>query len=57
MMREAHRVGLREMAGLVGISPTHLSRVERGERVAGSDLTDRICSVIAELPAPERSAS
>jgi len=45
------------MAGLVGISPTHLSRVERGERVAGSDLTDRICLVIAELPAPERSAS
>jgi transcriptional regulator with XRE-family HTH domain len=57
MMREAHQVGLREMAGLVGISPTHLSRVERGERIAGADLTDRICLVIAELPAPEQSAS
>lgn len=56
MMREAHRVGLRELAGLVGISPSHLSRVESGERGAGADLTDRICSVIAELPPAEASA-
>jgi len=56
MMREAHNVGLREMARLVGISPSHLSRVESGERSAGEDLTNRICDVIAELPAPERSA-
>lgn len=52
MMREAHRVGLREMAAKVGVSPSHLSRVESGERAAGADLTHRLCSVIAELPAP-----
>lgn len=56
MMREAHDVGLRELAGLVGISPSHLSRVESGERGAGAELTDRICRVIAELPAPERAS-
>lgn len=57
MMREAHHVGLREMAGLVGISPSHLSRIESGERAAGADLTDRICQVIARLPAPTEEAS
>lgn len=51
MMREAHNVGLRELAGMVGISPSHLSRVESGERAAGADLTARICDVIAELSA------
>jgi len=57
MMREAHGVKLRELAELVGISPSHLSRVESGERAAGPDLTDRICSVIADLPTPtEKSA-
>jgi transcriptional regulator with XRE-family HTH domain len=56
MMREAHGVGLREMAGLVGISPSHLSRVESGERAAGASLTDRICKVVVELPAPERAS-
>jgi transcriptional regulator with XRE-family HTH domain len=57
MMRQAHRVGLREMAGLVGISPSHLSRVEKGERAAGPELTDRICQVIAELPSPSRESA
>jgi DNA-binding XRE family transcriptional regulator len=56
MMREAHGVKLRELADLVGISPSHLSRVESGERAAGVDLTDRICEVIANLPAPEKTA-
>lgn len=56
MMREAHNVKLTALAEMVGISPSHLSRVESGERAAGPDLTDRICSVIAELPAPEKSA-
>jgi transcriptional regulator with XRE-family HTH domain len=55
MMREAHQVGLRELAGLVGISPSHLSRVESGERAASPDLMDRICTAVAELP--ERRAS
>lgn len=51
MMREAHHVGLRELAALVGVSPSHLSRVERGERSAGDSLTARICDAIATLPA------
>jgi transcriptional regulator with XRE-family HTH domain len=56
MMREAHGVKLRELASMVGISPSHLSRVESGERAAGPDLTDRICDVIATLPLVGRSA-
>lgn len=55
MMREAHHVGLREMARTVGISPSHLSRVESGERAAGPDLMDRLCDVIAQLPPPPRA--
>lgn len=51
MMREAHGIGLRELAGLVGISPSHLSRVESGERAASAELMDRICTAVAELPA------
>lgn len=57
MMREAHGVSLRDLASRVDISPSHLSRVESGERAAGPDLTDRICAVIAELPAPGKKAS
>ena len=57
MMREAHRVTQGDLAELVGISKSHLSRVESGERPAGAKLTERICSVIATLPAPEREAS
>lgn len=56
MMRQAHRLGVRELAGMVGISASHLSRVESGERAASEELTDRICDVIAQLPAPEVSA-
>jgi len=50
MMRETHKVGLREMAALVGVSASHLSRVESGERPATGDLTARLCEVIASLP-------
>lgn len=57
MMREAHEVSLREMAAKVGISPSHLSRVESGERAAGVDLTERICDVIADLPTPEKASA
>lgn len=56
MMRETHRVGLREMAELAGVSASHLSRVESGERPATADLTARLCDVIASLPAAEESA-
>lgn len=56
MMRQAHKVNLREMAERVGISASHLSRVESGERPASADLTARICDEIAKLPAPKATA-
>ena len=56
MMRQAHGETLRSLAAKIGISESHLSRVESGERPATAELTDRICKVIAELPAPEVSA-
>lgn len=56
MMREAHGVSLRKMAAEVGVSPSHLSRVESGERAAGADLTDRICAVVAQLLVERRTA-
>lgn len=52
MMRQSHRVGLRSMATIVGISPSHLSRIESGERPATEELTARICAALATLPAP-----
>lgn len=55
MMRQAHRVNLRKMAERVGISASHLSRVESGERPATAELTARICDEIAKLPAPKVS--
>lgn len=56
MMRQAHRVNLRKMAERVGVSASHLSRVESGERPATAELTARICDEIAKLPAPKVSA-
>lgn len=50
MMREAHGVTLRTMAARVGVSPSHLSRIESGERAAGAELTVRLCEEIAALP-------
>ena len=29
--REAKKIGLREMAGLIGVSPTYLSKIERDD--------------------------
>lgn len=51
MMREAHRVGLRELAAKVGITPGHLSRIESGKRHATADVMQRICDTIASLSA------
>ena len=56
MMRETHGVGLREMASIVDISPSHLSRVESGERPATADLTKRLCDAIASLEAPKEAS-
>lgn len=50
MMREVHGLTQGDLAQMVGISKSHLSRVESGERPAGADLTDRICTAIAQLP-------
>lgn len=52
MMREAHGVSLRAFSAVVGVSPSHLSRVESGTRGATANLTQRICHALAELPAP-----
>ena len=49
MMRETHQLTQGELAQLVGISKSHLSRVESGERPAGADLIDRICTVFVQL--------
>lgn len=56
MMREAHHASLRDVAAAAGVSPSHLSRVESGERPATADLTARLCAVIAELPTARESA-
>lgn len=56
MMREAHGATLRDVAAPAGVSVSHLSRVESGERPATADLTARICDVIANLPVAQVSA-
>lgn len=56
MMREAHGVGLRDLAAMVGVSPSHLSRVESGERSASPELYERVVDTFATLPAPERAS-
>ncbi len=57
MMREAHQIGLREMAQMAEVSPSHLARVESGERGASSSLTERLYELLATLPAPERESA
>jgi transcriptional regulator with XRE-family HTH domain len=56
MMRKAHGVGLRELAAMVDVSPSHLSRVESGARVMSPELHERINEAIASLPVPEKTA-
>lgn len=38
------------------VSPSHLSRIERGKRPAGPELYARIVEAFSTLPAPEKSA-
>lgn len=57
MMRKAHGASLRDIAAAAGVSPSHLSRVESGERPATGDLTARLCDVIANLPAPAQESA
>lgn len=51
-MRLTHQISLRRLAGIVGVSPAHLSRVERGQRDMTVDLYGRITTALATLPAP-----
>ena len=44
------------MAHMAEISPSHLARVEAGERAASASLTERLYALYATLPAPEKSA-
>lgn len=53
MMRNAHKLGLRELAAMVEVSPSHLSRVESGERSAGPELYERLCDTFAVLDTRE----
>lgn len=57
MMRNTHGVGLRALAEMVGISASHLSRVESGERQVSQSLVNRICDALAKLPAPTEKES
>ncbi|MGV9271479.1 helix-turn-helix domain-containing protein [Kitasatospora sp. NPDC003701] len=40
--RERSGYGLRRFAGLIGVSPAHLSRIERGQRGAQPEVIKRI---------------
>lgn len=45
-VREAHGLGLREVAARAEIDPAHLSRVERGERALSLDALLRLARVL-----------
>ncbi|HEV2106903.1 MAG TPA: helix-turn-helix transcriptional regulator [Thermomicrobiales bacterium] len=45
-LRQAQRISLQTVAGRAGISPSHLSRIERGLTVPSYDVLDRIADAI-----------
>jgi len=45
-VREAHGLGLREVATRADIDPAHLSRVERGQRALSVDALLRLAQVL-----------
>ncbi|WP_345874833.1 helix-turn-helix transcriptional regulator [Shewanella algae] len=50
-LRAAHNLGLRETANKVGISPTYLSRIERGkERPPKPELIKALATLLAADP-------
>ena len=50
-LRTAQNLGLRETAGKIGISPTYLSRIERGkERPPRPDLIKALAKLLAADP-------
>jgi transcriptional regulator with XRE-family HTH domain len=49
--REAKEIGLREMAKMIGVSPTYLSKIERGDfDPPAEDKVRRIAKIIARDP-------
>jgi transcriptional regulator with XRE-family HTH domain len=49
--REAKKIGLREMAKMIGVSPTYLSKIERGEfEPPAEDKVKRIAAIIGRDP-------
>ncbi|MFI2610648.1 helix-turn-helix domain-containing protein [Kitasatospora sp. NPDC018619] len=44
--REQSGYGLRRFAALVGVSPAHLSRIERGQRGAQPEVIKRIAAAL-----------
>src|SRR5829696_6448946 len=49
--REAKEIGLREMAKIIGVSPTYLSKVERDEfPPPAEDKVTRIAEIIGQDP-------
>ncbi|HUU25095.1 MAG TPA: helix-turn-helix transcriptional regulator [Methyloceanibacter sp.] len=51
--REAKEIGLREMAKMIGVSPTYLSKVERDEFPPPAEDKVRKIAVILDLDADE----
>jgi transcriptional regulator with XRE-family HTH domain len=43
---------VRRLAALAGLSPAHLSRIERGQRGLSDDVADRLNAALEEAPAP-----
>ena len=49
--REAKEIGLREMAKMIGVSPTYLSKIERGDfDPPAEDKVRKIAGIIARDP-------
>ncbi|WP_461004825.1 helix-turn-helix domain-containing protein [Terrabacter terrigena] len=55
--REEAGVEQADLASRVGISPGHLSRCERGERVISRETYEALIEALAELAAEQRGAA
>jgi transcriptional regulator with XRE-family HTH domain len=45
-LRESKPLGLNEMAGMVGINSSNLSRLERGQKTARRETLERIATLL-----------
>jgi transcriptional regulator with XRE-family HTH domain len=48
--RESRRLSVRQLAAQVSMSPTYLSRIERGERSLSADIADRLEAALEAAP-------